>query len=226
MERRALGVRPAAVSFFRIISVANAPRASRPRVPALSPQAGSGGGGLVLVGRFGAAVGLRGEIRVQSFTQDPMAIADYGALTDATGARVFKIDRLRAGGKGALVAQVAGVHDRAAAEALVNLDFYADRARMPAAEEDEFYISDLVGMAAVSPAGDIIGDIVDVPNYGAGDILEVKPVGGGETLLFAFTKAVVPEIDAKARRVVVAAPIEVSGENEPAKEGFTRGSGG
>ena len=169
----------------------------------------------VLVGRFGAAVGLRGDVRVQSFTRDPAAILDYGALTDASGARVFKIKSLRSGGKGALVARVAGVSDRTAAEALVNLDIYADRGSMPAEEEDEFYVSDLVGMTATTPSGELIGEIVDVPNYGAGDILEVKPAGGGETLLFAFTKAVVPEVDVKARRVVVAAPVEIEGD-EPA----------
>ncbi len=166
----------------------------------------------MLVGRFGAAVGLKGEIRLQSFTGDPMAIADYGALTDQTGARAFDIENLRPGGQGILVARVAGVADRDAAEALTNIELYADRALMPAETEDEFYVADLIGLSAVTVAGERLGEVVDVVNYGAGDIVEVKPPHGGDTLLFPFTKAVVPEIDIPGRRVVIAPPAEVDGE--------------
>ena len=166
----------------------------------------------MLVGRFGAAVGLKGEIRLQSFTGDPMAIADYGALTDQTGARAFDIENLRPGGQGILVARVAGVADRDAAEALTNIELYADRALMPAETEDEFYVADLLGLSAVTVAGERLGEVVDVVNYGAGDIVEVKPPHGGDTLLFPFTKAVVPEIDIPGRRVVIAPPAEVDGE--------------
>jgi 16S rRNA processing protein RimM len=166
----------------------------------------------VLVGRFGAAVGLKGEIRLQSFTGDPFAIADYGALTDQSGARAFQIEKLRPGGQGILVARVAGVADRTAAEALTNIELYADRALMPAETEDEFYVADLIGLSAVTAAGERLGEIVDVVNYGAGDIVEVRPPHGGDTLLFPFTKAVVPEIDIAGRRVVIAPPAEVDGE--------------
>ena len=166
----------------------------------------------MLVGRFGAAVGLKGEIRLQSFTGDPMAIADYGALTDQTGARAFDIENLRPGGQGILVARVAGVADRDAAEALTNIELYADRALMPAETEDEFYVADLIGLSAVTVAGERLGEVVDVVNYGAGDIVEVKPPHGGDTLLFPFPKAVVPEIDIPGRRVVIAPPAEVDGE--------------
>ena len=166
----------------------------------------------MLVGRFGAAVGLKGEIRLQSFTGDPFAIADYGALTDETGARAFDIENLRPGGQGILVARVKGVADRTAAEALTNIELYADRALMPAETEDEFYVADLIGLAAVTVAGESLGEVVDVVNYGAGDIVEVKPPRGGDTLLFPFTKEVVPEIDIAGRRVVIAPPAEVDGE--------------
>jgi 16S rRNA processing protein RimM len=173
----------------------------------------------ILVGRFGAAVGLRGEVRLQSFTGDPQAIAGYGPLHDAAGRRTFAIESLRAGGKGALIARVAGVRDRTAAEALTNLELFADRANMPAEDEDEFYIADLIGLVAVTPAGDVIGEIVDAPNYGAGDLLEVRPASGGDTLLFTFTRAVVPEVDISARRVVIVAPAEVDGEAQRASAG-------
>ncbi len=183
--------------------------AKKPPAPPTKPRPG-----LVLVGLFGAAVGLRGELRLQSFTQDPLAIADYGDLTDVAGARIFAIEALREGGKGALVARVKGVSDRNGAETLTNLEIYADRARMPAGDEDEYYISDLIGMTAVDSLGEPIGVIVDAPNYGAGDILEVAPVGGGETLLFPFTRAVVPDVDLIARRVTIVAPVEVAGEGD------------
>lgn len=172
----------------------------------------------VLVGRFGAAVGLRGDIRLQSFTGEPQAIVAYGPLSDAAGKRAFKIESLRAGGKGALIARVAGVRDRTAAEALTNIELYADRANMPAEDEDEFYIADLIGLAAVTPTGEPIGEIFDAPNYGAGDLIEVRPANGGDTLLFPFTRAVVPEIDIARRRVVIVAPAEIDGEDKGAAE--------
>ena len=102
--------------------------------------------------------------------------------------------------------------DRDAAEALTNIELYADRALMPAETEDEFYVADLIGLSAVTVAGERLGEVVDVVNYGAGDIVEVKPPHGGDTLLFPFTKAVVPEIDIPGRRVVIAPPAEVDGE--------------
>ncbi len=176
------------------------------RVPAPSAA------GLVLVGRLGAPHGLRGAIRLQSFTQDPLAIASYGALTDGCGARRFVIASLRPGPKGVWVAEFEGVGDRAAAEALTNVGLYADRQNLPPPEAEEFYVSDLVGLVAVTPDGAAIGAVIDVQNFGAGDILEVRPVSGGETLLFPFTRAVVPHIDMPGRRLVVAPPREIEGE--------------
>ncbi len=141
-----------------------------------------------------------------------MAIASYGALTDRAGARSFALNHLRSGGKGILVARVAGVADRTAAEALTNVELYADRANMPAEDEDEFYVADLIGMTAVTPDGATLGEVLDVVNYGAGDLIEVRPAAGGETLLFAFTKAVVPEVRIAGRQVVIAPPVEIDGE--------------
>ncbi len=166
----------------------------------------------MLVGRFGAPHGLKGEIRLQSYTQDSEAVAAYGPLRDRSGVRTFTIQHLRAGGKGILIARVAGVADRNAAERLTNLELYADRANMPAESADEFYIADLIGLTAVTPAGDALGEVLDVVNYGAGDLVEVQPPGAGETLLFPFTKAVVPEVDIGGRKVVIDPPVEIEGE--------------
>ncbi|MBG0799285.1 16S rRNA processing protein RimM [Methylocystis sp. L43] len=185
--------------------------------------------GLVLLGRFGAAHGVRGEIRLQSFTADPLAIAAYDGLTDKSGTRHFRLRAVRPQGKDMLVAQVEGVDDRAGAEALSRVEVYVARDKLPAPEEDEFYIADLIGLRAETADGQMVGVVVAVRNFGAGDILEIAPAQGPEklsdfadeaprskvgveTLLLPFTKATTPLIDVKAGRVVIIPPTEVEGE--------------
>lgn len=165
--------------------------------------------GLVLLGRFGAPHGVRGEIRLQSFTSDPLAIAAYDGLTDKSGTRHFRLRAVRPQGKDMLVAQVEGVDDRAGAEALSRVELYVARDKLPAPEEDEFYIADLIGLRAETADGVEIGTIVAVRNFGAGDILEIAPAGT-ETVFYPFTRAVVPVVDIAQGRVVIAPPVEVS----------------
>jgi len=169
--------------------------------------------GLVLLGRFGAPHGVRGEIRLQSFTADPLAIARYDGLTDKSAARIFRLRSVRPQGKDMLVAKVEGVEDRAAAEALNGVDLFLPRDKLPAPEEEEFYIADLVGLRAETTDGAEIGTIVAVRNFGAGDILEIAPGAGGETLMVPFTKAVVPTVDLSGR-VVLEPPAEVEEDEE------------
>jgi 16S rRNA processing protein RimM len=164
----------------------------------------------VLMGRLGAPHGVRGEIRLQSFTGDPQAIADYGPLTDRAGQKSVTLLSVRALGKDMLVARIEGVASREAAAALNGVELFLPRARLPATEdEDEFYLADLIGLRAQTPAGADIGRIVAVRNFGAGDILEIAPVGGGETLMFPFTKTVVPVVSVAEGRVVIEPPEEV-----------------
>ncbi|MBM3653838.1 MAG: 16S rRNA processing protein RimM [Alphaproteobacteria bacterium] len=152
---------------------------------------------------------MRGEIRLQSFTSDPLAIAAYDGITDKGGARKFKLLSVRPQGKDMLVARVDGVDDRKGAEALNGVELYLPREKLPAPDEDEFYIADLIGLRAKTPDGVEIGVIVAVRNFGAGDILEVAPAAGGETLMFPFTKAVVPTVDLSTGRVVLEPPADV-----------------
>ncbi|HEY8065578.1 MAG TPA: ribosome maturation factor RimM [Methylosinus sp.] len=166
----------------------------------------------VLLGRLGAAHGVRGEIRLQSFTADPSAIAAYGPLLDARGARRFVIASLRSIGKDMFVARLKGVADREAATALTGVELYLPRASLPAPEEDEFYLADLEGLRAETGAGETLGVVIAVRNFGAGDLLEVRPPAGGETMLFPFTKAVVPIVDVAGGRVVVEPPLEIDGD--------------
>ena len=166
-------------------------------------------GSKVLVARFGAAHGVRGEIRLWSFTGDPLAVADYGPLESKDGARQFVIGSLRPN-KDFLVARIDGVDDRNAAEALRNVELYLPRERLPEIDEDDtWYYADLVGLAVVAPDGAAIGTVAAVHNFGAGDIVEITPAGGGKTLLLPFTEAVVPEVDLKAGRIVVVLPEEI-----------------
>jgi 16S rRNA processing protein RimM len=167
----------------------------------------------VLVGVFGAPHGVRGEIRLKSFMQEPMSIASYGVLRDSAG-REFALTAARPIKDDLLVVRVKGVADRDAAQKLTNVQLYLSREKLPAPDEDEFYCRDLIGLRAETADGALLGTIVAVPNYGAGDILEVAPPAG-ETLLFPFTRAVVPHVDLAAGKVIVEPPVVVEDEKSP-----------
>jgi 16S rRNA processing protein RimM len=156
----------------------------------------------ICVGRIGAAHGTRGEVKLWSFTADPMAVADYGALESEDGTRSFKIEALRPA-KDFLVARFAGVADRTAAEQLCNLELYVARHRLPAPAADEYYHADLIGLAVEDASGATLGTVVAVHNFGAGDIIEVQPALGGMTVMLPFTAAVVPVVDVAGGRIVV-----------------------
>lgn len=168
------------------------------------------------MGRFGAPHGVRGELRLQSFTGDPLAIADYGPLTDKSGKKSFHLLNLRPQGKDMLVVRLKDVSDRESAQALNGVELYLARDKLPAPDPDEFYLADLVGLRAETVTGEMIGRVVALRNFGAGDILEIAPAAGGETLMFPFTKAVIPIIDLAGGRIVVEPPPET--EVEGARE--------
>jgi 16S rRNA processing protein RimM len=169
---------------------------------------------LVQLGVFGAAQGVRGEVRVKSFTAEPKAIGGYGPLTDRSGARAFRFESVRPLRDDMLVARLAGVTTRNAAEALTGVEIFARRDQLPPPAADEFYYDDLIGLAVVTTAGAPLGRVVGLRNFGAGDILEIAPIAGGETLLLPFTKAVATEIDFAGGRIVVAPPNEIDGEGD------------
>jgi 16S rRNA processing protein RimM len=170
-------------------------------------------GRLILMGVFGAPQGVRGEVRVKSLTGDARAIGTYGPLTDKNGARTFVFDTLRSLKDDMLVAGVAGVSTRDAAETLKGVEIFARRDQLPPPSEDEFYYDDLVGLEAVDAAGEPLGRIVSLMNHGAGDVLEIAQVVGRETLLLPFTKAVATRIDFDAGRIVIEPPREVDDED-------------
>ena len=159
----------------------------------------------MLLGEIGAAQGLKGEVRLRSYTQDPAAIASYGPLEDESGMRAIEIESVRVTPK-ALVARIKGVRTREAAEALTGTKLYLPRALLPAREEGEWYHSELIGLAVVDGEGEPIGTVVAVHNFGASDILEVQPASGGATVLVPFTEETVPEVDIAQGCLVLVPP--------------------
>ena len=177
------------------------------------------GARMVVVAQFGAAHGIKGEVRLKSFTQNPVDVAAYGPLTAADG-RVFEIEGIRpAAGSSSpdmFVVRLKGLRDRNAAEKLTRLELSVPAERLPPAEDGEFYHADLIGLTAFTPQGAEIGTVVAVSNYGAGDLIEVAPARG-QTLLIPFTRGAVPEIDVAGRRIVVVPPtFDDAGEDDEA----------
>lgn len=181
----------------------------------------------ILLGEIAGAHGIRGEVIVRAFTGEPGAIATYGPLTDATGAKPLTLKIVRVTPKG-IVARVAGVADRNGAEALKGRKLYVARDAMPEpAEEDAFYHADLIGLAAVDDAGTAIGKVLGVQNYGAGDLLEIKLAVGGRAELVPFTRTFVPRVEIAAGRVVVVMPVmaEEDAEDKAARLAAEREGG-
>lgn len=167
------------------------------------------------MGRIGAAHGIKGEVRVQSFTEEPLDLLGYNPFTTNRPGLTVTIAKAR-GTTNMLVARIKGFNDRSAAETLNGVELYVTRDRLPDTDEDDdFYLADLIGLRAQLEDGTTIGEVTAVPNYGAGDILEVKNPAG-ETFLFPFTRKVVPQIHIADGYLVVAPPVEADpGEEEP-----------
>ena len=167
----------------------------------------------VLIGRIGAPHGVRGEVLIQSYAQDPQAIASYGVLETEDATRRIELRIVRVTPKG-LVARIAGIADRNGAEALKGLALYVERSRLPAAAEGEFYRADLIGLRAVDPDGRTLGSIVAVDNYGAGDILELRLEGVRETELIPFADAYVPAVNVAGGTITVVLPVSLEAREE------------
>jgi 16S rRNA processing protein RimM len=147
---------------------------------------------LILVGRVAGAFGVRGEVRIASFTAEPLALVDYKTLLREDGSPALTLTGGRVA-KGGVVARVQQIATRDEAEALRGLKLYIARASLPEPEEDEFYVADLVGMEVRSLEGDVLGRVRSVRDFGAGDLLEVAPAAGDSWWL-PFTREAVPEV--------------------------------
>jgi 16S rRNA processing protein RimM len=170
----------------------------------------------LLMGRIGAAHGIKGEVRITSFTAEPLAIKDYGPLATDRPGLVVEIEAARAT-TNVLVARIKGVADRNAAEKLNGVELYVDRDKLPPPEDaDDFYQADLIGLEARLADGTVLGTVTAIPNFGASDLLEVRDGRSGDTFLYPFTKAVVPEIRIAEGFLVIEVPVDAEpGEEEP-----------
>ena len=169
----------------------------------------------ICVARIGAAHGVRGAVKLWTFTEDPFAVKDYGLLSTKDGARHFEVTSAREA-KDHLVATFKGVATRDEAERLNGIELYVPREKLPATEDGEYYHADLIGLAAVTTADEPLGRVVAIHNFGAGDIIEIAPPQG-TTMLLPFTNAVVPMVDLAGGRVVIELPAEIEGD-DPSQE--------
>ena len=159
----------------------------------------------ILLGRITGAHGIRGDVVIESFTQEPGDIASYGPLASEDGNRQFHLKVIRVTPRG-VIARIAGVADRTGAEALKSVALYVARSRLPAANEDEFYRADLVGLRAEDAEGNVVGSVVAVLNFGAGDLLELRLADTKTTEVIPFSNQFVPVVDVAGGRVVVDLP--------------------
>lgn len=163
---------------------------------------------LIQVGRVAGAFGVRGEVRITSFTAEPLALVDYKDLKREDGAVALTLTSGRPA-KGGIVARAREVETREQAEALRGLKLYIPRSALPEPDEDEFYVTDLVGLSVVDPAGEPLGRIKSVQDFGAGDLLEIAPAEGGATWYLPFTRDAVPDVRLADGVVVGVKPDEV-----------------
>lgn len=159
---------------------------------------------LICVGAITGAFGARGEVRLKSFCAVPEDIGTYGTLTGEDGTRQFDLTVDRPV-KGGFAARIKGVRYRDEAEALRGTRLFVDRGTLPGLPDDEFYITDLIGLTVHDTGGAEIGRVKAVQDFGAGDLLEIQRIGRGDVLL-PFTKEIVPTVDLASGRIVADPP--------------------
>lgn len=159
----------------------------------------------VCVGAIAGAFGVRGEVRLKSFTATPEDIAAYGPLVTEDGARSFDVE-LTGRTKNALTARLSGVTGREQAEALRGTRLFVPRDRLPALDEDEFYHADLIGLSVYDTGGAFLGRVTTIFNHGASDLLEIQGTGTDSAVLLPFTRQVVPTVDLASGRIVADPP--------------------
>jgi 16S rRNA processing protein RimM len=160
---------------------------------------------LICIGSIAGSYGVQGEVRLKSFCAEPSDIAAYGPLSTEDGTRSFtvKLTRPVTGGYGA---RLSGISTKEQADALRGTALFVERGKLPSLPDDEFYHADLIGLAVHDTGGAAMGRVIAVHNHGAGDLLEVQPEGPKAAILLPFTRAIVPTVDLKARRIIADVP--------------------
>lgn len=171
---------------------------------------------MILVAKVAGAFGVRGEVRINAYCEDPMSLVGWRQLFDGAGQPVLVVNTARPV-DGGLIARCEGIHDRTAAERLRGRPLFIARSALPAlAQSDEFYLVDLIGLRAEAVDGAPLGRVKAVPNFGAGDLLEIKPTNGGPTWYLPFTRETVPVVDIAAGRLTIERPLEVDDGSDEA----------
>ena len=160
----------------------------------------------VCIGAIAGAFGVRGELRLKSFTAEPADMATYGPVETEDGTRRFTITLSGQSTKGALVARLSGISTKEEADALRGARLYVARDRLPDLAEDEFYHADLIGMEVYDTGGALLGRVKSVQNHGASDLLEIHGPGLKATVLLPFTMEAVPTVDMAGGRIVADPP--------------------
>lgn len=155
----------------------------------------------IFVAQVGAAHGVQGEFKLISHMDDPASVLEHDPLLNEKGEPVLSITAAREH-KGALLVRAKEAPDRTAVEKLKGLKLYINRADLPEPDEDEYYITDLIGMSVVDTAGQPVGKVSNVENFGAGDLLDIKPLEGANFYLL-FIAENVPEVRLSDRIIVV-----------------------
>lgn len=155
----------------------------------------------VCVGRIAGGHGIKGWVRITSYTEDPLNIGAYGPVSDETGERMFELEVMRMA-KAHVLARIPGIGDRNAADALRGVRLFVPRDRLPDLDEDEFYYDDLVGASVETTDGDPLGKVLSVQEFGSGAMLEIGK-RRGRTLLVPFTRDIVPVVDLAAGHIAV-----------------------
>ena len=164
---------------------------------------------LVLVGKITGAFGVKGELRIAAYTESPLALINFRSLLKENGELALTLLSGRSF-KGGVIARAKDVESKTDADRLRGIKLFAPRSALPPVEEDEFYLTDLIGLKAETADGAALGKVKAVQNFGAGDILEVEPGGGRKSFYLPFTREVVPEVDIPGGRIVADPPTEVS----------------
>ncbi len=171
----------------------------------------------IVLGVITNAHGIKGDVTIKPFGEDPNSLMDYGPLTDKSGKQTFTILSLRHSKKDLYVARIKELTDRNMAESVKSTDLYIELSKLPEPEEDEFYYHDLLGLEAKLTSGEVYGTVKAVENFGAGDILEILPQNGQKTVYFSFTKEIVPVVNVKEGFITIEPPTEDDVTEEAAK---------
>lgn len=158
---------------------------------------------LICLGVIIAAHGVRGQVKLRSFTTHPEDIGDYGDLCDTQG-KTYRLTVITSNND-TVIASIEGIADRDTAEKLRNIELFVERSKLPAPPENEYYYNDLIGLKVISGNGTAYGQVTGVHNFGAGDIVDIKLVSGKEECM-PFNKATFPVIDIKNKTLVISPP--------------------